>query len=253
MFLSDPEHTPYDVKFTLFGFPVRIHPFFWVIAVILSQNAGGPQEMILWILAIVVSLLVHELGHACAFKLYGIYSYITLFTFGGVCVPTPSYGGYRLRTRDDVLISFAGVGFQLILIFLITCLYAVRNSAGIPISFTPEYLWQLLWPINGASSEMFWGFGRFPDMFLRILYFINILWITINIIPVFPLDGGQIVRKILMRFLPHRGFFITLVISIVCAGALAIHFVNQGNWWNAILFGMLAYSNIQMLSPREYY
>ena len=36
--LAEPERTPYDVNFRLFGFPVRIHPLFWLGTALLGAS-----------------------------------------------------------------------------------------------------------------------------------------------------------------------------------------------------------------------
>src|SRR5690606_40853468 len=45
--LIEPSPTPYDLQFRLFGVPVRVHPFFWVTAVILGSRgfSGEVQPM----------------------------------------------------------------------------------------------------------------------------------------------------------------------------------------------------------------
>ena len=34
--LSEPQPSPYDLHFRLFGTPVRVHPFFWLFSAILG-------------------------------------------------------------------------------------------------------------------------------------------------------------------------------------------------------------------------
>ena len=38
MFLQEPSRTEGDLNFRLFGIPVRIHPFFWVIMLLLGPR-----------------------------------------------------------------------------------------------------------------------------------------------------------------------------------------------------------------------
>ena len=69
MFL-EPNRTPYDLAFRLFGFRVRVHPLFWLGTAIfggnLLQPPGGIEYLLVWIVVVLVSILVHELGHAAA-------------------------------------------------------------------------------------------------------------------------------------------------------------------------------------------
>ena len=55
----EPQPTRYDLNFHLFGFPVRIHPFFWLLTVFLGANFGGPA-LVLWVLAVTFSILTNS-------------------------------------------------------------------------------------------------------------------------------------------------------------------------------------------------
>src|SRR5207248_2880544 len=68
----EPERTAYDVNFRLFRFPVRIHPWFWIATLVLSASAWdlGLLFVISWVVVVFVSILVHELGHALAFRAF---------------------------------------------------------------------------------------------------------------------------------------------------------------------------------------
>ena len=46
---SEPPRTPYDLNFPLFGIPVRIHPWFWVAAVMLGANSPDAVSLLLWV------------------------------------------------------------------------------------------------------------------------------------------------------------------------------------------------------------
>ena len=78
--LAEPNRTPYDLNFRLFGFPVRIHPLFWLGAVLLGGWTFdlGLEYAAIWVAVVFVSILVHELGHAIAFRTFGVDSHIVL-------------------------------------------------------------------------------------------------------------------------------------------------------------------------------
>ena len=38
MFSMEPQRTDYDVNFHCLGFPVRVHPLFWLVGLILGAN-----------------------------------------------------------------------------------------------------------------------------------------------------------------------------------------------------------------------
>ncbi|GAF97863.1 unnamed protein product, partial [marine sediment metagenome] len=71
MFLAEPPPTQADLNFRLFGFNVRVSPWFWLLAVILGAGGIGggtpPREILIWVAVVFVSILVHEFGHTLAF------------------------------------------------------------------------------------------------------------------------------------------------------------------------------------------
>ena len=45
--LGNVSPTPYDLKFTLFGIPVRVHPFFWLFSAIMGWGSGNLKMIVL--------------------------------------------------------------------------------------------------------------------------------------------------------------------------------------------------------------
>ena len=67
MFLfQSPPQTSYDLRFSIAGIPVRVHPLFWVIAILFGLSSSSLIHILLWFFAIFLSILIHELGHAFA-------------------------------------------------------------------------------------------------------------------------------------------------------------------------------------------
>src|SRR5262245_46415909 len=99
------------VSFRLFGFPVVVEPWFWLITLLIG--AGRPAELFPpWLIAAFVSILLTELGPAFMGRFYGLDSSIRLYSFGGV---TFVQGSGSLRPLHDSLIYLAGpmAGFGL--------------------------------------------------------------------------------------------------------------------------------------------
>ena len=71
-----------------------------------------------------VSVLVHELGHAVAFRAFGYTSTVQLIMFGGVTTPATDA---PLSWGKDVVTTLAGPLFGVSLGFL--CLWASRSFA----------------------------------------------------------------------------------------------------------------------------
>ncbi|MBI1899784.1 MAG: peptidase, partial [Planctomycetia bacterium] len=84
MIFAPPPATRFDLNFRLLGFPVRIHPFFWLSTVLLGTYGGRLAEketairVLAFVLAAFISILVHELGHALTIRWYGRQSQVIL-------------------------------------------------------------------------------------------------------------------------------------------------------------------------------
>jgi stage IV sporulation protein FB len=46
--------TPGELRFTILGIPVRVHPMFWLMALVLGIHSSNPIELLAWILAVFV-------------------------------------------------------------------------------------------------------------------------------------------------------------------------------------------------------
>ena len=234
MIFAEPSPTQADVHFRVLGFPVRVHPMFWVVTLLLS-GGGEPASAAIWVAAVFVSILVHELGHALLQRFYGGRSHIVLHGMGGLAIAE----GVRYTPWRQVLISLAGpfAGFALAAV-----LCAAVLAGGVSIDVRWPYL------IPGPMDS------RFTRELLFDLLQINILWGLLNLAPIYPLDGGRVARELLTMWLPaHRGVIASLWLSIICSGGFAFSYLSSGggagsvSWWPVLLFGMLAYNNYQML------
>lgn len=192
MLLGEPPRTQYDLQFGLFGFPVRITPFFWLAAVLLgwSGTQGNPHQLLSWVLAVGISILIHEMGHAFAFRYFGTHSHVVLYHFGGLAVPD----GQVSNTRDpyrQIAISFAGPAAQVVAAVLVMA-GVLASGHAIPLG---GFIGQLL-PVVDAPLLPFNALGLFIAYFLIV----SVYWALLNLLPIYPLDGGQISRELFVIF-----------------------------------------------------
>jgi Zn-dependent protease len=87
---------------------------------------------------------------------------------------------------------------------------------------------------------------------LHDLKWINLGWGVFNLLPVFPLDGGQISLAVLSHFYPRSGADTALKISMVFAVGIAALAFWAHQTYIALLFGSLAFENFQMLQGPRY-
>jgi membrane-associated protease RseP (regulator of RpoE activity) len=84
---------------------------------------------------------------------------------------------------------------------------------------------------------------------LNGIFFVSVVWGMVNLLPIYPLDGGQISREVFLKLNPREGIRESLCLSIVAAVAMAmIGFVAWNhNWYVVALFGYLAYAGYATL------
>ena len=244
--LGEPPRTPYDVSFPILGVNVRVTPWFWLMAVVLGYSMVVSDSRVgeasrgllfaLWIAAVFLSILIHELGHSMAFRRYGIDSYIVLYHFGGVAVPSRSWGFQASQhgsTNSRVIISAAGPGAQLAAAGIVMILVRLSGHA-IPNSV----YWLLDWFAPQPK-----GLPDIPmPMYFAVDYFLwpSVFWALLNLIPVYPLDGGQIARE-------WFGVLNSFKISMAAAAAVVLFaFTLPGRpVFLMVMFAVLGYQSYQ--------
>jgi len=250
MFQDGDAASPYDVNFHIAGIPVRISPWFWLSTVLLGMGAsrgGDPQRLLLWVAACFASILIHELGHALAFRWHGVESRIVLYQFGGLAIPTGLGSGWNSRrslTRSyAITVSAAGPLAQFA---AASALMLGIHASGFSIplgGFVAEWL---RLPVDRPLLAS----PRLLDFSTFFLY-VSVYWGLLNLLPVLPLDGGQIARELFLAF--DRGHAIqhALMLSTITAGILAARGFLQNDLYFGMMFGMLAYSNFNALQAHS--
>lgn len=243
MLLVDPPPSQGDLHFRVFGIPVRVHPWFWIISLmwgISGSEKADPVSTLIVVAVVFVSILVHELGHAFVQRRFGGRPRITLYALGGLatcddCDRSP---------RSQILISLAGpaAGFAFAAILLAAIRLSGRqvifgNYEGLMGLFIPD--WEPLFASRVANITMFY------------LLQVNILWGVINLLPIYPLDGGRVARELFTLTNPRRGIIQSLWLSIGIAAAVAAYALTQNLIFTTFMFGYLAYANYQTLQAYE--
>ena len=142
----------------------------------------------------------------------------------------------KMQTGICVIVSLAGPGIQLA---LFAALYAIRVGR-------PDLL------LNLPD----WGYHAFI-----FLFYVNLYWPLFNLLPVWPLDGGMVVRDLATHASPRQGLRFSLALSGAVAAAIAVNsllaargrgflpdWVPAGGMFTVLLFGLLAYESFQLMS-----
>jgi Zn-dependent protease len=186
--------------FRFLGIDVYLHWSWLIIAVLRIEffrfhKYGSPVWYVIEYLGLFAIVLMHEFGHALACKqVGGVANQIVLWPLGGVAYVSPPQ-------RPGAMLWSIAAG-------------PLVNVALVPVFSVFWYCSSLL------------GFPEtHPDayQFLQTLWQINLGLLIFNMIPVFPLDGGQILRSLLW-FLVGRAssLLIASIIGFVGVAAAAL-------------------------------
>ncbi|MFC7339319.1 site-2 protease family protein [Haloferula chungangensis] len=209
------------VRFSLFGIPIEIRPWFWITMIIFGSlwtGSGSSRDAVILIALFVIagslSILVHELGHALVGRAFGAPTGIVLEAFGGYA----AFPAGAFTRGQNFLVTAAGPGIQLIWggIFLLILL-----------------------------------FGNLPDtMIQRFVTYsvaVSFIWAIFNLLPVLPLDGGRLVEHTLG---PKRTRT-TLWISFATAVVITVLGVIYKQYFIALFLGSMAYQNWQAIQQHR--
>ncbi len=230
------------LDFKLFKIPVRIEPWFWLMGFFLGGGLAITSRedflmILLWIIVLLVSILVHELGHALTSrKMTGVTPSIKLWGMGGLAYPNT-----QLDQKQSFWVTWAGplAGLGFFGLIVLTCCAVYGIAVGTDLTMF------LLFPSTGINRETFTVLAEMnkPVLFmLDKLLWVNFWWSLMNLLPVFPLDGGQIYASIERS--PKKVWTVGMVTGALVAVA-ALLFLQQ--LFITILFGYFAFQNYKRL------
>jgi Zn-dependent protease len=205
--------------FLLGAIPVRVHLSFLIVSAFLG--AGGRVTLaglVQWVVVVFVGVLLHELGHALMGRSFGLAPQIDLEGMGGLT----SWGrsGRRVGTLRSVAISVAG------------------PFTGIAIGGA-AYFYQRL---HGDALDV-----RL-DALLSDVVWVNLGWGVLNLLPILPLDGGNVLRAIAQHLMSDdRGERAARYTSIAVAVAIGIFALTSHYRFGALMLAYFAFFNYQAL------
>lgn len=196
--------------------PIFIHPAFWVVAALIGFfNSMSFMGTLIWIFVILVSVLVHELGHALTARFFGLTPRIELIALGGLTY----HKGDKLPFKKQFFIVLNGPVFGFLL-FLVA--YFLLHF-----SFAAE--------------------GTLAGKILYYFYWVNLVWTFLNLVPVMPLDGGQLLRIVLEGTFGFKGFKYALIIGMMIAGLISLGFFLMQSFLVGALFFLFAFQSYDLL------
>ena len=230
------------IRFSLFGVTVSIHPTLWLTLAVLGGvlSSSGVEDLLsvsIFVVAGFICLLSHELGHALAGRYFaGNRPDVHLAWLGGDC----SHEGVNFTRVQGILMTLAGPVASLLLCLvsvLVLCLYVRDIYFGL---FLSRYFL-----FNVIPGEALMDFPYMPLLFFCNMIAVSFWWTVLNLLPIFPLDGGQIMHGLMRSPKQMHG------VSLYIAVTLIVVFSVLGMWIACLFMLALAILNyrFRQLAP----
>jgi len=207
--------------FTLRNIPVYVQPWYFILLAFFCFQ-GSWTDGLIFSGCVTLSLLVHEFGHATVAAKYRLNPTVILHGWGGMCT-------HERAEKDShdafIVASGPGAGFAFGLIVL-------GLMMAMPMTFldTRPILAEVL--VN--------------------LVWINLVWSVLNMLPLWPLDGGQLARLLILRLTTAAtGEKITHILGIIVAiVAVALAWVWLQAPFMMLIAALLGYENLKQLRSK---
>lgn len=219
------------LELKLFGIPIRIHWLFFLTGLLVWQGFRGPDvgmaSLPIAILVVLQAVLMHELGHALVGRAFGLEPQIDLMLLMG---QTSWRAGRDLSPGKSMLVSFAG---PLVGIVLGGAVLALALTLGDPAAFAQTM------EAGQTPTLREWAVTTFV--------YVNLVWAFYNLVPVLPLDGGNIMASFFQLFSREHGQRWARYVSLVFLAALLALAVAIQAIFLAVFIVMFAFMNVQAL------
>ncbi|MEW6252423.1 MAG: site-2 protease family protein [Planctomycetota bacterium] len=199
----------------LFGVTVFVH-WTWALVAVLElrfrQNAYGAQFWnVAEYLTLFVLVLLHEFGHALACRsVGGKAERIMLWPLGGVAFvsPPPRAGALLWSIAAGPLVNVVLIPLTVAGLFAVSIYYEGGATTE------PTDLWHYAFAVT----------------------VMNVVLLAFNLLPIYPLDGGQILRAALWFFVgPYASLSIAASIGLVASLAGIGVALWLGDWWLVVM------------------
>ena len=241
--LGVPATTAYDLNFRLLGIPVRIHPFFWAVAALLGWSNQDFSHILVWVGCVLVSILVHEFGHGLTARaLDRQRPSIVLYAMGGLCFYDREHSSPWRRLA--ILAMGPGAGFLLLIVVGVIGTAVLGILPTYLLGFTPIERALVHQPPQWTSPLIL---AAYYDLLV-----INLFWGLFNLLPIFPLDGGQMTHTILSLRNRREGPRWCHIVSIGVAALVATYLYTHDQTPNALLVAYLGLINFQLLQAAQF-
>jgi len=199
--------------FRFAGIDLFLHWSWFLVAVFEINGRTRMYSSLTWnvleYLALFLIVMLHEFGHALACRqVGGTANQIVLWPLGGVAYVNPPP-----RAGATLWSIAAGPMVNVVLVPVLSVLGILSRSLG----------WSAAMPNAYAL--------------LRAVWSINLILLIFNMLPIYPLDGGQILRSLLWFVLGRaRSLMVATIIGFLGVAG----FIGLAVWVHSVWFGVLA-------------
>ena len=207
------------------------------------------RAFLLWTGAIFLSILIHELGHCLAHRKHGMNSRMVLYHFGGLAIPS-AWASHR-STADNpwsqLEISAAGPFLQMLSALAMGIVVRLLGYRAPSVGFgrVGELYEALIQSLRMGGGEVLPSLDLM--LFAEFYTMVSVGWAVFNLLPIYPLDGGQIARSLGQIWFGPEGIRYSLMLSMVVGGFVAITSYQAGSTLMALMFASFAYSSYEAL------
>lgn len=194
---------------------MRVEPWFFLVIALLGFAYQDPVLIGTWVGLAFVSVLLHELGHAVAFRAYGASPNIVLHGMGGL-----TSARVDLTPMRSIAVSVAGPLSALVLLGLPAVWLEATGAFTDPTAAT--IVTQAVW--------------------------INVGWSLLNLVPILPLDGGNVAASLFEMGFRGKGRQIAAGLSLVLLGLLAAWGLSVGAGLILVIVVLLAVPSVGELA-----
>lgn len=206
------------LTFRVAGFVVHVDPFFLFLVGYISLSNVQAQDLagaLGWAIALPLGVLVHELGHASVARAFRLeVGAIELYGLGG----RVTHG--RTTPLRQLAISLAG------------------PFAGFALGLATVALGMVVSP----------GGGPLVDGLVWPMLTVTFVYGLLNLLPAFPLDGGNALRAALASLFSDRvGLGVTSALGVLVGFAGIVYAMGNSEIWLGMLALYLTWTNLQVV------